>query len=372
MLAPDNITSVEELQALAESQLEIESDFLESLPTQAAQEAMETEGVLTSLTLLPSTVEVAIGDVASAQLTGRLSDGTSVDPAALASAVWTVEDPTIAEITAANTILGLKAGRTTVSVSVGDIEARLSLSVLPLDVAAETTTTRRQSTTSSSTSSTESTTSTSTTSTTSSSSSSSTSSTLGEATLTMSVLDVLVHSDGSFRLSFTTNLCTSANYQGAGQPYSSPGWPLATSCTENHVRQYSTVEPGSYPITVQVRSAGGQQAERSTTVVIEDKTTTTTEPVEPNLTMSPLGVQVNDDGSFKITFNTNLCTIASYQGAGQSYQTPGWPDVIGPCWESHGQNFSSVPPGSYEITVRSRSEGGQQRSRTTTVVIPEP
>lgn len=88
--------------------------------------------------------------------------------------------------------------------------------------------------------------------------------------------------------------------------------------------------------------------------------------------MSALGVEVNEDGGFRITFTTNLCTIANYQGAGQSYVTPGWPEVIGPCWQSHSQNFTPVAPGSYEIVVRSRSAGGQQASRSTTVVIPEP
>ena len=83
-------------------------------------------------------------------------------------------------------------------------------------------------------------------------------------------------------------------------------------------------------------------------------------------------MQVDDDGGFTITFTTNLCTIANYRGAGQTYVTPGWPEVTGPCWESHGQNFTAVEPGTYEIVVRSRSAGGQQALRTTMVVIPEP
>lgn len=87
--------------------------------------------------------------------------------------------------------------------------------------------------------------------------------------------------------------------------------------------------------------------------------------------MSPLGVQIRKDDSFKIAFTTNLCTIANYQGAEQSYVTPGWPEVTGPCWQSHGQNFTAVGPGSYDVVVRTRSEGGQQAARRTTVVIPD-
>ena len=369
MLAPDSVTSVEELQALAESQLNVEAAFLDSLPDQAAQEAMETDGVLTSLTLSPTRLEVAVGEIATASLTGTLADGTSIDPAALASAIWVVNDPTVAEVTANNSIRGLRTGRTTVTVSVGDIEATISLSVVTPDVAAGTTTTG-SSTTSTSTSSS---TTEPTTGSTTSSTASTTETTASEATLTMSPLSAQVNADGSFKITFTTNECTIANYQGAGQSYITPGWPEVTGpCWESHGQNFTAVAPGSYQITVQSRTAGGQQAQRTMAVVIEDSGTTTTEPAEPNLTMSPLGVKVNDDGSFRITFTTNLCTIANYQGAGQSYITPGWPEVTGPCWESHGQNFTAVAPGRYEVEVKSRSAGGQQRRRTATVVIPEP
>jgi len=109
-----------------------------------------------------------------------------------------------------------------------------------------------------------------------------------------------------------------------------------------------------------VSSADGQEAQRTTTVVIE----------EPGLVMSALSVTVNTDGSFRITFTTNLCTIANYSGAGQSYITPGWPDVADVCWQAHGQNFSAVEPGSYPVVVRSRSASGQEARRTTTVEIP--
>jgi hypothetical protein len=85
--------------------------------------------------------------------------------------------------------------------------------------------------------------------------------------------------------------------------------------------------------------------------------------------MSPLSATVRADGSFKITFSTNLCTIANYQGAGQSYVTPGWPEVTGPCWQSHGQDFTSVKPGEYTIVVRSRSAGGQEAQRSLAVTV---
>ncbi len=295
MLAPDNITSVEELQALAESQLDVEAEFLESLPAQAAQEAMQTDGELASLTLSPSRIEVGVGDVATAGLIGTLSDGTSVDPAALASAVWVVEDPLIAEITLTNSIRALRVGTTTVTVSVGEIEATLSLTVLPSEVATDTTTTSRPSTSVSSTSTTASTTST----------------------------------TGSTTSSITTTTAPTAS----------------TTATT---------------------------ASTTSTTASTTSSTTSTTVAEPPLTMSALGVKVNDDGGFKVTFSTNLCTIANYQGAGQSYITPGWPEVVGPCWENHSQNFTAVAPGSYDIVVRSRSAGGQQARRTTTVIIPEP
>ncbi len=293
MLAPDNITSVEELQALAESQMGVEAAFLESLPARAAQEAMQTDGVLSSLRLSPSRLALAVGETASADLLGTLTDGTSVDPAALASAVWVVEDPSIAEITADNSIRGLRAGRTTVTVSVGEMEATLSLSVLTPEVAADTTTTTRSSTSVPTTS------------------------------------------------SSTTPPATSTT--GPSSSTTAAGSSTSVSTTASSTTATSTTTPSS---------------------------TTTTQ--EANLTMSALGVEVNNDGSFKITFTTNLCTIANYQGAGQSYITPGWPEVTGPCWESHGQNFTAVDPGSYDIVVRSRSAGGQIARRTTTVVIPEP
>jgi len=301
MLAPDNITSVEELQALAESQLDVETEFLESLPAQAAQEAMETDGVLTSLTLSPARLELAVGEIATADLLGTLSDGTAVDPAALAAAVWVVADPTIAEVTANNSIRGLRSGLTTVTVSVGEIEATLSLSVISPEVAADTTTSRPSTTTPSA-----------------SSTPSSTPTTTGSSTSSSS--------------STNTTTATSASVS-------------STTSTASSTTQ--------------------------TTAGSSTSTSTSTTTAEPPLTMSALGVKVNDDGSFRITFTTNLCTIASYQGAGQSYVTPGWPEVIGPCWESHGQNFTAVAPGSYDIVVRSRSEGGQLARRTTTVVIPE-
>ena len=299
MLAPDDVTSVEELQALAESQLRVEESFLESLPAQAAQEAMEIDGVLTSLNLMPSRVEVAVGEIATSELAGTSSDGSSVDPAALASAVWVVADPSIAEITPAKSIRGLRPGRTTVTVSVGDIEATMSVSVLTSEVAADTTTTTRPSTSAS-----------------------------------------------------TTSTVTST-----------------TETTVSSSSSTATTTDTTSPTSATVPSTTG-----STTGSSNSSTASTTDTTTPEetLTMSPLGVQVNDDGSFKITFTTNLCTIANYQGAGQSYVTPGWPDVTGPCWQSHSQPFTAVAPGSYEITVRSRSEGGQQRRRTTTVVIPDP
>ncbi|MDH4278126.1 MAG: hypothetical protein OEW83_08595, partial [Acidimicrobiia bacterium] len=300
MLAPDNITSVEELQALAESQADVENEFLESLPAQAAQEAMETDGVLASLTLSPTRLELTVGEIGAADLAGTLSDGSAVDPAALASAVWMVADPAVAEVTAGNAIRGLRPGRTMVTVSVGEIQATLSLSVLTSEVAADTTTTRPMSTTS-----------------TPSSVSSTTQTTTGSTSSTAST-------------STTTSSTTASTT--------------------------STVTSTTQPTTGSTTSS----------------TSTSTTTGEPALTMSALDVKVNDDGSFRITFTTNLCTIANYQGAGQSYVTPGWPDITGPCWESHGQNFTAVAPGSYDIVVRSRSEGGQLARRTATVVIAGP
>ncbi len=302
MLAPDNITSVEELQALAESLLDVEAQFLESLPTRAAQEAMETDGVLASLTLSPSRLELAVGELGTAELLGTLSDGTSIDPAALASAVWVVADPMIAEVTANNSIRGLRPGRTTVTVSVGEIEATLGLAVLTPEVAADTTTSRPTS------------------------SLTSTSTSVPSTTLT------------------TAGSTTSSTTE------TTAGSSTSVSTTSSTVASTTETTAGSTTSSTSTSSTIGEAA----------------------LSMSALGVKTNDDGSFRITFTTNLCTIANYQGAGQSYITPGWPEVVGPCWQSHGQNFTPVAPGSYEIVVRSRSAGGQQARRTTTVVIPEP
>jgi len=354
MLAPEGVESVEELQALAESQAKVETAFLESLPSREAQEAMDTEGVLTALSLSPSSLELAVGDVASAELVGQLSDGSSVDPAALAAAVWTIGDPTIAEVTESNGIRGLKTGETTLTVSVGEIEITIDINVVVPEIAA-TTTTEQPTTTSEETTSTSLTTSSTDPTTTSST-------TLVEPTLTMSPLTAAVKPDGGFIITFSTNLCTIASYSGAGQSYTTPGWPdVGEVCWQDHSQSFTPVQPGSYEIFVRTRSQGGQQVERQTTVNVQS--------AEPTLTMSQPVAEVNEDGSFVIRFSTNLCTIASYSGAGQSYTTPGWPDVIGPCWQDHGQSFTAVAPGSYDIAVRARSAGGQQRLRTVTVDI---
>lgn len=98
---------------------------------------------------------------------------------------------------------------------------------------------------------------------------------------------------------------------------------------------------------------------------------TTAEPV-PDLQMSALGITVNNDQSFRVTFQTNLCTIARYEGAGQTYVTSTWPDVVDQCWERHGQSFLPVEPGSYVVTVAARSADGQLASRSATVVVEEP
>ncbi|MDH3296629.1 MAG: protein kinase, partial [Acidimicrobiia bacterium] len=240
MLAPDGVESVEELQALAEDQARVEAAYVESLPSRAAQEAMDTEGELTDLILDPAGIDIDVGELAATRLLGILSDGTEVDPAALASAVWTVEDPQIAEVTASNAIRGLNEGETSLTVSIGDIEVSIDVVVSKPDndVAASTSTTARNSTTSSpittaSTSSTTAGTSTSSTSPTTSATSITSSTVPTEPDLTMSPLGVVVNGDGSFKVSFSTNLCTIANYSGAGQSY------VGTACFESHGQTFT-------------------------------------------------------------------------------------------------------------------------------------
>lgn len=91
---------------------------------------------------------------------------------------------------------------------------------------------------------------------------------------------------------------------------------------------------------------------------------------EATLTITQPEAEAWPDSTFRVTFSTNLCTIASYSGAGQSYVATGWPDVTGTCYRNHGQTFSGVAAGSYTITVRARSAGGQEATRTVDVTIP--
>jgi len=371
MLAPDGVESVEELQALADNQSAVEADFVEALPSRAAQEVLDTDGVLTDLSLSPSMLDIEVGQVTVASLLGTLSDGTEIDPAALAAAVWTIEDPEIAEVVSTNAIRGLKDGETTLTVSIGDIEVSIDVVVRKVDdvVAASTSTSVGNTTTSSSTTSTteDTTATTEDATTTSSSTSSSTNTTTPvEPPLTISSLSAEVNEDGSFRITFTTNLCTAASYQGAGQSYATPGWPdVNSTCLESHGQTFTAVGPGSYVVTVSSRSASGQEVQRAITVVVDSN------PGEDPLIMSPLSATVGADGSFRISFSTNLCTIANYQGAGQSYVTPGWPNVGPLCWQNHGQSFTPVPPGTYDIVVRTRSAGGQTALRSISVEIPK-
>jgi serine/threonine-protein kinase len=294
---PVGIGAQADLEQLAVAQQEAEAEFLAGLPSQE-EEANASEAVLAELGVEPERIRLEAGETIEVELTGMLSDGTRLDPRALESAVLMVDDDAVAAVEG-TTIRAIAAGRTVLTVTMGDVSARSSIAVTQpsgdvSEVAGPSTTRRR--TTSSTTSTTRSTTS-------------------------------------------TSGSITSA-------PTTTPTTGPTTSIPVTTTTMTSTTQP----------------------------TTTTTEPTtttegEAPLTMSPLSATVRADGSFKITFSTNLCTIANYQGAGQSYVTPGWPEVTGPCWQSHGQDFTSVKPGEYTIVVRSRSAGGQEAQRSLAVTV---
>ncbi len=295
---PVGIGAQADLEQLAAAQQQAEAEFLAGLPSRE-EEANASEAVLAELGVEPERIRLEAGQTIQVEVTGVLSDGTPLDPQALESAVLMVEDAAVAAVEG-TTIRAVAAGRTVLTVTMGDVSARSTIAVTQPsgDVAGPSTTRRRA--TSSTTSTTRS-----TTSTTSSTSSS------------------------------TTSASTSAT---------TTSLPVTTATT------VTTTTPTTQPTTTTTEA------------------TTTTEG-EATLTMSPLSASVRDDGSFKITFSTNLCTIANYQGAGQSYITPGWPEVTGPCWQNHGQNFTPVEPGEYTIVVRSRSAGGQEAQRSIAVTV---
>ncbi len=355
--APEETSGLAGLEELAFDQQAAEIDFLATIPSADVPVEVKVD----QLELDPSELALDVGATAAVSLTGSLADGEEALPALLELASWTVEDPSVATVSGnglLRTVNGEAEGQTMLVVQLGEVEVEILIVVGEELSGPNAPSVTLPSTTSE------------TSETTDPEEPSTTETTEEEVIpdLTMSSLGVTVNDDGSFRITFQTNLCTIANYQGAGQSYITPGWPnVVDRCWESHAQPFTAVDPGSYTVSVSSRSADGQQATRTATVVVEEPE----EPVE-NLTMSALGVTVNADGSFRITFQTNLCTIANYQGAGQSYVTPGWPDVTGTCWESHGQPFTAVDPGSYEVTVSSRSADGQQATRRATVVISEP
>ncbi len=352
--APDGVRGLTGLEDLAFDQQAAESDFLATTPSAGGAVEVDVE----RLELDPSELALEVGATAAVSLTGNLDEAEESLAAILELASWTIEDTSVATVSGTGQLRTVTAeadGETTLTVQLGDLEIEI-----PILVGDELSGPSSPRVTVPSTTETSDTT---------EPDEETTTETTEEPVddLTMSPLGVSVNDDGSFRVTFQTNLCTIANYQGAGQTFITPGWPnVVDRCWESHAQPFAEVEPGSYLITVSSRSADGQQASRTATVEIEESE----EPID-DLTMSALGVTVDDDGSFRVTFQTNLCTIANYQGAGQSYITPGWPDVTGTCWESHGQPFTAVDPGSYPIRVSARSADGQQATRTTTVVIEE-
>jgi serine/threonine-protein kinase len=301
---PVGIGAQSDLEQLAIAQQEAEAEFLAGLPIRE-EEANASEAVLAELGVEPARIRLEAGETMQVEVTGVLSDGTPLDPQALESAVLMVEDAAVAAVEG-TTIRAVAPGRTVLTVTMGDVSARSTIAVSrpsgDLSELAGPSTTRRMATSST---------------------------------------------------NSTTRSTTSTTRSTSSSTTSAPTTTPTTRATT------------SLPVTTATTV--------TTTTSTTQPTTTTSEPTttegEATLTMSPLSASVRDDGSFKITFSTNLCTIANYQGAGQSYITPGWPEVTGTCWQNHGQNFTPVEPGEYTIVVRSRSAGGQEAQRSIAVTV---
>lgn len=285
---PVGIGAQADLEQLAGAQQESEAEFLAGLPSRE-EEANTPEAVLAELGVRPRPVRLEVGETTEVEVTGMLSDGTPLDSQALESAVLMVEHADIATVEG-TTVRAVGVGETILAVTMGDVSAQSTIIVTGPS------TTRRP----------------------------------------------------------TTSSTTSTTRPSTSTSSSTTSAPTTTPTTT------------SIPVTTSTTVASTTSTTEPTTSTTEP--TTTTEG-EATLTMSPLSAAVRDDGSFTITFSTNLCTIANYQGAGQSYITPGWPEVTGTCWQNHGQDFTPVEPGEYLIEVRARSKSGQEAQRTITVTI---
>lgn len=303
--APVGIGAQADLEQLAASQQEAEADFLAGLPSQE-EEANTQEAILTRLGVQPDPIRLQVGDSAEVELTGVLSDGTPLEPEALESAVLMVDDSEVAVVDG-TMIQAVSPGRAELTVTMGDVDTQADVIVTagPVggndDEPAGPSTTRR---------------------------------------VTTSSTPPTTRSTTSTTRSTTTTTATT----------------VTTATTGSTSTPSTTISVTTSPTTV-------------TTASTTTEPTTSSTQGEADLTMSPLSATVRADGSFKIMFATNLCTIANYSGAGQSYITPGWPEVTGSCWQRHGQNFTAVGPGAYTIVVKARSIGGQQAQRSIDVEI---